>query len=651
MNKIILISMIKNEEIIIERCLDSILNLVDGICITDTGSTDNTVSIINEYSKKINIPLKLYQDEWKNFGHNRSNSFLNALEFCKELNWDLNKTYGILLDADMKLVIGKFDKNELNMIGYNIIQSNSNLDYYNTRLIRMDYNWKCIGVTHEYWNGENKKSLNKDVIYINDVGDGGCKSDKISRDIRLLEQGIKDEPNNCRYYFYLAQSYKDNREFKKAIENYKINIKIGNWCEEIWYSHYMISKCYLYLKNEIKFEQWALKAYNYRKIRSEPIYELVKYFREKSQHYKAYYYYLIGKNIHYPKDDILFIEKNTYNYKFDWEYTILHYYIFPKERVGGLKIVINYYNNNDYNCNLAFDNIIHYMNRIIDDGSYYPLDIMYDTESEFNPSSVSLLEIGNKILANIRLVNYKIDPEGRYIYKNKVTTKNAFMFLNYKLEPISNVELMNETLSDLTNKNTHILGLEDVRLYSYNNKILYTAVSMEYSYNDKIRIINGEYNYDKKEFINNVCMIPPTETNCEKNWVSIDDKFIYKWYPLQIGILNDNKLEITYTCDTPKFFNKYRGSTNALKYNNQYWFVTHGIMNCVPRKYFHQITILDENYKLINYTIPFYFNKKAIEYCLGFIIIADTAYFTCSRNDCNPIIVKITLTNLQKYFM
>jgi hypothetical protein len=55
----------------------------------------------------------------------------------------------------------------------------------------MDYNWKCIGVTHEYWNGENKKSLNKDIIYINDVGDGCCKSDKISRDIRLLEQGIK----------------------------------------------------------------------------------------------------------------------------------------------------------------------------------------------------------------------------------------------------------------------------------------------------------------------------------------------------------------------------------------------------------------------------------------------------------------------------
>lgn len=227
MNKIILILMIKNEELIIERCLTSILKLVDGICITDTGSTDNTVLIVNKYLKKLEIPSKLYQDVWKDFGHNRSNSFLNALDFCKELNWDLNKTYGLLLDADMKLIICNFDKHELNAVGYNIIQSNSHLDYYNTRLVRMDYDWKCIGVTHEYWNSNDNKLLNKDKIYINDVGDGGCKTDKISRDIRLLEQGIKDEPNNARYYFYLAQSYKDNGEFKKSIEHYKIRIKLG----------------------------------------------------------------------------------------------------------------------------------------------------------------------------------------------------------------------------------------------------------------------------------------------------------------------------------------------------------------------------------------------------------------------------------------
>ena len=650
MNKIILVSIIKNEEKIIERCLSSILGLIDGICITDTGSTDNTVSIVNDFFKELKIPGKLYHDNWENFGHNRTNSFLNAQQYCKELNWDLDKTYGLLLDADMKLIINNFNKNELNMNGYNIIQSSSKLEYYNTRFVKMSYNWKCIGVTHEYWNGDNLGLLSKDKIYIDDIGDGGSKSNKISRDIKLLEQGIKDEPNNGRYYFYLAQSYKDNGEYKKAIQHYKIRIKIGGWYEEVWYSHYMISLCHLVLKNIEKFEQWSLKAYNYNKNRSEPIYELVKYFREQSQHYKAYHYYLIGKSIPYPKDDILFIKKNVYDYCFEWEYTILQYYIFPKERLNGLKNIINYYNHHSYNINLTFNNIEYYMPKLIDDGSYFSLNLN-ENNSEFHASSISLLKLDDNILANIRFVDYKI-KNGLYCYKNgKVKNKNAYIILNNNLEPVSDIYFIKDKLTDLTSKDTFIQGLEDVRLYLNNDKIYYTAITAEYSYNDKIRIIKGEYNYKEDNLINNICIIPPTETACEKNWVTIQDKFIYKWYPLQIGILKNNKLEIIYTKDMPKFFNKYRGSTNAFEYNNEFWFITHGIMNCSPRKYFHQIVILDKDYNLIKYSIPFYFEKLAIEYCLGFIIIDDIMYFSVSRNDSNPIIVKIKSKNFQEYFV
>ena len=74
-------------------------------------------------------------------------------------------------------------------------------------------------------------------------------------------------------------------------------------------------------------------------------------------------------------------------------------------------------------------------------------------------------------------------------------------------------------------------------------------------------------------------------------------------------------------------------------------------MNCTPRKYFHQIVIINSEYNIERYTIPFYFNKLAIEYCLGFIIIENVANFTISRNDANPIVVKITLDDLEKYFI
>jgi len=131
---------------------------------------------------------------------------------------------------------------------------------------------------------------------------------------------------------------------------------------------------------------------------------------------------------------------------------------------------------------------------------------------------------------------------------------------------------------------------------------------------------------------------------------ALEDNFIYKWHPLEIGKVIKNKLEIILTLDTPEFFKHYRGSSNVVKYKNYYWMVTHGIKNCTPRKYFHQIVILNENFSLKKYTLPFYFDKLAIEYCLGLVILNDIAYMTVSRNDSNPIIVKIAIDKLNQYF-
>ena len=328
MVKIIFICMIKNEEKIIERCLKNCLSICDAICVTDTGSTDNTCNKVQEVFSSLEIPTKLYKDEWKNFGHNRTNSFNNTVAFCKELGWDLNTTYGILLDADMLLKSVNFNKDNLTVNGYKIIQKNNTIQYYNTRLVKLGYSWKCVGVTHEYWDGDNTDTLTMDNIYIDDIGDGGAKHDKFERDIRLLTQGLIDEPTNVRYVFYLAQSLKDTGKFKEAIKMYKKRISMGGWIEEVWYSHYMIAKCWLNLKNESKFERWSNKAYNCRRERAEPIYELTKYFREVGQQIKAYHYYMVGINIPFPKNDLLFIENKIYDkYLFEYEFSILHYYI------------------------------------------------------------------------------------------------------------------------------------------------------------------------------------------------------------------------------------------------------------------------------------------------------------------------------------
>jgi hypothetical protein len=99
----------------------------------------------------------------------------------------------MLIDADMVIKpSNKFKefKNTMTANGYQAIQKNGNITYYNTRFVKIGYDWKCLGATHEYWSGNSVDKVDESIFYIDDINDGGCKSDKAERDIRLLNEDI-----------------------------------------------------------------------------------------------------------------------------------------------------------------------------------------------------------------------------------------------------------------------------------------------------------------------------------------------------------------------------------------------------------------------------------------------------------------------------
>ena len=323
---------VKNESHVIKNCLESVADFIDYWVISDTGSTDGTQDIIKNFFKERNIPGELDETKWKNFGYNRTVVLKKAR----------NKTkYCLIIDADDKLV-GKLEIPKGDFLSFKVHIKHGNLAHYRIHIVKNSLEWEYVGVVHEYINlvGENKNNLPTGVIQnchiqASTTGNRSKDSKKFEKDIQLLHQGIQDEPDNDRYYFYLAQSYKDNNDPINAIKYYNIRVNMGRWQEEVYYSLFMIAVCKHRLVTEEQntveyFEKELLPhylyAYNYRKSRLEALHCIVHFYRINKMYKEGYSYGLLGYENPYPTD-ILFIDGEIHTYKFIDEMALCAFYM------------------------------------------------------------------------------------------------------------------------------------------------------------------------------------------------------------------------------------------------------------------------------------------------------------------------------------
>jgi glycosyltransferase involved in cell wall biosynthesis len=222
---------VKNEAARIERCLASVKPHIAYWSITDTGSIDDTGARIRDLLG--DLPGSLMRCQFVNFSQARN----FALNSARNFNFD----YLLLVDADMEL-IAPDGFGELDAPGYRMLQKSGDLAYWNARLVRRDNPCRYKGVTHEYletdWPIENLFGP-----YFIDHADGANRPGKFDRDIALLEDALKRDPEDARSVFYLAQSYKDRGDFAKAAELYERRAEMGGFDEEVFYSWLAASRC------------------------------------------------------------------------------------------------------------------------------------------------------------------------------------------------------------------------------------------------------------------------------------------------------------------------------------------------------------------------------------------------------------------------
>lgn len=297
---------VKNESAIISRALASARPWIDYWVICDTGSTDGTQDEITRTLE--GIDGELHQCEWINFGHNRTEAVQLAAG---------KSDYILVMDADMTLTVSREFRHRL-WADYYEIRYTGPLDYSQAMLFANRFSWHYVGVTHEYLHAEGTTQWDfLPEVSLSHFGDGGNRSDKYERDVRLLLEALQQEPDNTRNKFYLAQSYKDLGKWTEALEWYEQRIAATDgWAEETWYAMYQRAEMKRLLQHP-----WpeVLSAYQLaideRPQRLEPLYAIVRHYRAAGAYQQGYYYSSFAiQGITYPEKEQLFVEKPVYDY-------------------------------------------------------------------------------------------------------------------------------------------------------------------------------------------------------------------------------------------------------------------------------------------------------------------------------------------------
>ena len=664
-NKICLNMIVKNESKIITRCFESLKSIVDYIVVTDTGSTDDTVEIMNKYLVDNKVEGKIFYEQWKNFGYNRTNSILNAKKYFTEKGINMENIFLLLVDADMLVeILDTSFKTTLHHYDHYLVeQYNPVISYYNTRVMCLNREIYCRGVTHEYYDINTDKKGTLKSIRINDIGDGGAKNDKFERDIKLLHAGIDEEPNNERYHFYLAESYKNSGSANKSIYFYKKRIDFGGWFEEIYISHLRLGDIYRDACD------WKNALYHYiegwnvsKNERGEALYEIINYYKNKLEYKTAYVFLKELLQLKYPKDHYLFIDYNVHGYK-KYELLIIIAYYVGKIKAGlyssQLLLLTNKYKFQSYIYENIHGNLKFYVNKL-NGTNIIKLNNFQNINNYHNSSSSIYYDKNNGYEGIVRTVNYSMNDTMCYTINdgNHINTENFYVKMNkdFSILEQNKINIASHKLDKIIHTSSQIKGLEDMRYINFKGEKYGLSISLEYGTHGHPSIVLCKMDGD-----NNIIKIvsqPYNNNICQKNWAPVvfEDNlcFVYSYQPFILLKMNEETmiLEEYIKKDFSEYnLSKLRGSSNYLLMEKEgyYLCVVHEVIVDNPRRYIHRFLKFDMNLNLIDISIPFYFVELFVEFVLSLDYNSgeDCLVIPFSIRDNNTYFCKLKLNNIE----
>ena len=333
----------KNEEAVIALALDSIKEVADEIVILDTGSTDKTKEIAKKYTDKVYDWV--CPGDWS-FAKARN----EAKKYCT-CDWVCIIDCDEVLDENSKGPIKKM----INEVSENIDEilckvtvpdaQRPNIPALNHLCHRLHRNKESI-----MWAGEGHNFLKTDssrrvVCYsINFIHNRKNKPKERNEErniqrfehlTKVLKEGIKENPNNPRNYFYIANTYRDYKHYKEAVTYYKAYLKRTRWVEEKYQAIIYLAQCLLQLDKIDEAFNILLLALEVDSGRCEAEYLLGQIAEGRKLYNQAKFWYEAA--IKPIPNRALFIEGRYYTYGPVDKLSLVYWKLGKKE--GALKYV------------------------------------------------------------------------------------------------------------------------------------------------------------------------------------------------------------------------------------------------------------------------------------------------------------------------
>lgn len=279
---------VKNEEKVLARCLESVKGVFDHIAIADTGSTDKTKEIARKYADV--FAEYRWQDD---FAAARNFSFsLSAADYIMWLDAD-----DVLLPADrdalLTLKAALDGSADAYMLLYRMGEGSSALVYYRERIVKRSRGFFWSGAVHEAI-CVSGRTVYSDIAVTHKKPSGRtitCRNLCI-----FAKQFALGRTPDERQKFYFARELFSNGLYDTAASAYEYFLCGNGWAENKICACRDLAACYKVSGNRKKRLAALLKSFEYAPPRPEICCALGEYFFEESDYRQAVFWYKLALN-------------------------------------------------------------------------------------------------------------------------------------------------------------------------------------------------------------------------------------------------------------------------------------------------------------------------------------------------------------------